>query len=113
MWTARATPPFYIIYSKIRASQTGFGLIEGNTNPPAGDPHSGISLDLDALVLYITTLKAPPTPPIQDAWLVSEGEVVFEELECATCHLPETGLDGCLFIRRRPSNYWASLFGAN
>lgn len=79
---------------KIRTSQAGFGLIEGNTNPPAGDSHSGISLDLDALVLYMTTFKAPPTPPIQDAWLASEGEILFEELECATCHLPETGLDG-------------------
>jgi len=79
---------------KIRTLHAGYGLIETGVNPTLGEANSGLSIDLDALVLYMTTFKAPPTPPIQEVALVSAGEAIFNELECATCHSETLGIDG-------------------
>ncbi|MDX2076508.1 MAG: beta-propeller fold lactonase family protein [bacterium] len=79
---------------KIRSLQAGYGLIETGVNPALGDPHSGLSIDLDALVLYLTTLKAPPTPITQSPDMVALGEDIFTELDCATCHSSDLGQDG-------------------
>ncbi|PJF32579.1 MAG: hypothetical protein CUN52_00970 [Phototrophicales bacterium] len=79
---------------KIRTLHAGYGLIEGTSNPPLGDPNGGLSIDLDALVYYISTLPIPPTPITQSAEMVSMGEAIFAELNCATCHSGALGLDG-------------------
>ncbi|MDZ4671976.1 MAG: beta-propeller fold lactonase family protein [Phototrophicales bacterium] len=79
---------------KIRSLQAGYGLIETGINPPLGATHSGLSIDLDALVFYITTFKAPPTSTTHAPELIESGEAIFTELECATCHIGTLGLDG-------------------
>ncbi len=79
---------------KIRTLHAGYGLIETGVNPTLGETNSGLSIDLDALVLYMTTFKAPPTPMTQASELVIAGETIFNELECATCHTETLGIDG-------------------
>ncbi len=78
---------------KIRALQAGEGLIEETTVSEAlGAPHAGISLDLDTLVVYLTTLKAPPANPNPfDPDVLARGAEVFEEQGCATCHVGPAG----------------------
>lgn len=80
---------------KIRDLQAGLGLIEAPTlNEPLGDPHSGLSLDLDALVMYMETLTAPSSPFTFEPALVERGEVVYEEQACGTCHTLPVGTNG-------------------
>jgi YVTN family beta-propeller protein len=76
---------------KIRALQAGTGLIETETiNPPLGNPHSGLSAELDTITAYLLTLEGPVGSPPQDDDLVERGQVVFETAECARCHSVET-----------------------
>lgn len=79
---------------KIRALSAGTGLLEGRLNAPLGDPHAGLSLDLDTLTAYLLTLQSPPTPPATAPEQVALGETIFTQLACATCHLPPNGVDG-------------------
>ncbi len=79
---------------KIRSLHAGYGLIDGLPNSALGNPNGGLSIDLDALVYYMTTLKAPPTPIIQDESLIAQGEAIFNQLNCASCHSGALGLDG-------------------
>jgi DNA-binding beta-propeller fold protein YncE len=82
---------------KIRGLQAGTGLIEEQAvNPPLGDPHAGLSLDLDILAGYLASLRGPLTPEQGDSAVIERGAAVFEEQECAACHLPPTGTDGQL-----------------
>ncbi|MBC7870123.1 MAG: hypothetical protein H7Y09_04740, partial [Chitinophagaceae bacterium] len=79
---------------KIRALQAGTGLLEGLTNPPAGDPHAGLSPDLDTLTAYLLTLQGAPTPFQADPALLERGAAVFEENSCGSCHAGSALIDG-------------------
>lgn len=79
---------------KIRGLQAGRGLIQdGTLYPPLGDPHTGLSLDLDVLASYLGTISGPVNPVSPDEELVERGRAVFEEQGCATCHIGDIGLD--------------------
>lgn len=79
---------------KIRDLQAGTGLIEGDTVGPAlGDPHAGLSLDLDVLASYLAILDGPPNPYQPSAALVERGAEVFDEKDCVTCHVGSIGTD--------------------
>jgi mono/diheme cytochrome c family protein len=78
---------------KIRDLMAGDGLIEGSLNPALGDPHSGLSPDLDTITAYLLTLQGPGSPPAADAALAARGREVFDELNCASCHVGDIGTD--------------------
>lgn len=80
---------------KIRRLQAGLGLIEDNAllSPPLGNPHTGISVDLDLLTRYLASLTAPPSPLDTDAQIAERGLAVFEEQGCAGCHVGTAGTD--------------------
>jgi YVTN family beta-propeller protein len=96
---------------KIRALQAGTGLIEtGAINPPLGDPHSGLSAELDTLAAYLLTLEGPAGSPPQESERVERGQEIFAGAECASCHsidtqdqLYDVGTDGDF---RAPSLNW-------
>lgn len=65
-----------------------FGLIQDND--AVADPE--YSLDqAELLTIYLTLLGPPPRQPGDDA-LIAEGEALFAEVGCASCHTPT--LDG-------------------
>ena len=79
---------------KIRSLQAGTGLIEADSVSPAlGDPHAGLSLDLDVLATYLGTLDGPPNPYQPDPSLVERGAQVFDEQGCVKCHAGSIGTD--------------------
>jgi YVTN family beta-propeller protein len=78
---------------KIRGLQVGSGLIDGDLNDPLGAAHGGLALDLDILSTYLATLPGPLTPFTQDSVQVQRGEALFEELTCASCHVPPNWID--------------------
>lgn len=72
---------------KIRELQAGLGLTElAVANAPMGDPHAGMSLDLDTLVIYMETLDGPQSPFDANAALARRGELIFQEQGCNECH---------------------------
>lgn len=75
---------------KIRGVMSGTGLIDGMLNPPMGEPHGGLSLDMDNLTSYIFTLNGPTAPPPADPTQIEQGAVVFAEQGCAACHAGDT-----------------------
>ncbi len=79
---------------KIRGLQAGDGLVARGIFPPDGEAHSGLSPDLDTLVAYLYTLQGPTTPSTQNPDSVARGEVVFDVLDCASCHSGEPFTDG-------------------
>ena len=59
------------------------------------DPHSQLSTDPEVsdqtirdVVFYLRTLKAP-IPRSEENTVVLQGKLVFSEIECASCHIPE------------------------
>jgi YVTN family beta-propeller protein len=76
---------------KIRWLQAGEGLLEGTPNPPQGNPHAGLSPDLDVLTTYLLSLRPPTDAPLLDVDTVARGAEVFTELECDTCHVGSAG----------------------
>lgn len=91
-----AWPDIASVELKIGELQFGAGLLDGEMPPADGDPHGGLSLDLDMLAGYLLSLEGPPTPPVADAELVRRGAAVFAELECAACHSGDAYTDGQL-----------------
>lgn len=79
---------------KIRSLHAGYGLIDGLPNSALGEPNGGLSIDLDALVYYMTTFQAPITPITPNSNLIQQGEAIFTQLDCASCHSGALGLDG-------------------
>lgn len=74
---------------KIRSLMSGRGLVDApSANLPQEAPHTGLSVDLDALVAYLGSLQPPETPAQYgvDADQVRRGEQVFAEQDCAQCH---------------------------
>ncbi len=82
------------VETKIRSLQAGTGLIpDTNIAPALGDPHSGLSLDLDVLASYLATLQgATPLLPA-DTVEIDRGKTIFEQQKCATCHVGAAGTD--------------------
>ncbi|MBZ0289799.1 MAG: hypothetical protein K8I30_19410, partial [Anaerolineae bacterium] len=79
---------------KIRALQAGSGLIDSESVAPAvGDPHAGLSLDLDVLATYLGTLDGPPNPYAPDPATVERGAEVFDAQGCVDCHVGSIGTD--------------------
>ncbi|GAB4529173.1 MAG: hypothetical protein OHK0046_48840 [Anaerolineae bacterium] len=78
---------------KIRALQSGRGLIDGRVNAPLADPHAGLSTDLDDLTTYLAMLPAP-VAPITNSETVDRGGEVFTAQNCAACHSGEAFTDG-------------------
>jgi YVTN family beta-propeller protein len=79
---------------KVRDLQAGTGLIEDAlVSPPLGNPHAGLSPDLDLLTRYLTSLQAPPSPYQADSAVIERGATVYEERGCADCHVGTTGTD--------------------
>jgi YVTN family beta-propeller protein len=72
---------------KIRWLQAGEGLVEGAPNPSSGDPHTGLSTDLDVLTSYLLSLRAPEDAPAEDTELIERGAEVFAAQECDSCHV--------------------------
>ncbi len=111
---------------KIRRLQGGDGLT-GLLLPnfAEGEPHSGLSPDLDALVSYLNSLPVPLplTAPADQIDVVTRGAEVFTEMECTTCHVPaaltnqqraDVGTGGTLLERTdgafdTPSLRWVAL----
>ncbi|NDJ63014.1 MAG: hypothetical protein GYB67_17980 [Chloroflexi bacterium] len=74
---------------KIRDLQAGTGLIETlRAVTPMGEPHDGLSPDLDLLTMYLNTLQAPGSAPPVAAARVARGEAVFMAEACTDCHIP-------------------------
>jgi len=82
---------------KIREWQFGEGLLETTPNTPLGDPHGGLSPDLDILVGYMASLRAPASPHQADTEQIEVGEALFASLDCAACHAGETFTDGLAY----------------
>ncbi|MEO8394595.1 MAG: hypothetical protein ABI700_16490 [Chloroflexota bacterium] len=79
---------------KIRWLQAGTGLIETPTFSAIKDsPHAGMSVDLDLLTQYLTTLQAPPNPYHFAEADVNRGKEVFEAQGCTSCHVGPAGTD--------------------
>jgi YVTN family beta-propeller protein len=78
------------VESKIRWLQAGTGLIEA---PDVVEPHAGMSVDLDLLTQYLITLQAPENPYRFDAETVERGKQVFDEQDCASCHVGPAATD--------------------
>jgi YVTN family beta-propeller protein len=79
---------------KIRWLQAGSGLIDTPTVSAAeGDPHAGLSVDLDLLTLYLTTLNAPPNPYQFPQPVINRGRQIFAEQKCTDCHVGPAGTD--------------------
>lgn len=77
---------------KIRGLQAGSGLIDDFlVSDPLGSPHAGASLDMDTLVAYLTSLQAPPNANTFPPEIVERGAEVFEEQNCASCHVGPAG----------------------
>ncbi len=76
------------VETKIRWLQAGTGLIE---TPEVDEPHAGMSVDLDLLTNYLTTLQPPPNPYTFPSEVIERGRQVFEAQGCALCHVGPAG----------------------
>lgn len=79
---------------KIRWLQAGTGLIEDfPISTENGNPHAGLSFDLDILIDYLLSLTPPDNPNQFDEALLQRGRQVFDEQNCADCHAGAAGTD--------------------
>ena len=72
----------------IREIQFGQGLITGNNHDSLGQPHAGISSELEALSAYLSSIEFHPTPYAGDTATIQRGNSLFATLGCDTCHTP-------------------------
>ena len=72
----------------IRDIQFGTGLTTGDAHDSLGEPHSGLSVDLDALAAYMASLVVPVSPYATDTAQVNDGLEVFNSQGCQVCHAP-------------------------
>lgn len=83
---------------KVRDLMAGDGLIEGAINAALGDPHTGLSFDLDTLAAYIAAMPVPDGSPVTaDPALIERGAAIFAERECASCHIGDAYTDGQVY----------------
>jgi len=63
--------------------------------------------DITAITIWQAALATPgrelPTDPVLLA-SVEEGELLFEEVGCASCHMPALQLNSCMFTEPNPFN---------
>lgn len=78
---------------KIRELQGGSGLISGPVNDARGEPHAGLSPDLDTLIDYLLTMQPPTQAPTPLSPQVERGAEVFNQQNCAVCHIGTAGTD--------------------
>lgn len=78
------------VEDKIRWLQAGTGLIE---SADVEDPHAGMSVDLDLLTNYLTTLPPPANPYQFPQEVVERGREVFVAQGCDQCHVGPVGTD--------------------
>jgi len=79
---------------KIRRWQAGQGLIPELPSPlENANIHAGLSPELDALTIYLTSLRPPQNPTPAAAAQVERGREIFEEQNCASCHMGAAGVD--------------------
>ncbi len=69
----------------IRRVHFGVGLVGGPERAPGGDPYARSSPDLDALAVFVASLRAP-SPPAAEPDAVRKGEAVYAASGCITCH---------------------------
>ncbi len=67
----------------------------GTRNQTLGDPKAGVSVDLDALAAYVTSLNSVGPSPFRNAdgsftSDAAQGELIFQNQGCGSCH---TGVD--------------------
>ncbi|MQF48755.1 hypothetical protein FIM08_02485 [SAR202 cluster bacterium AC-647-N09_OGT_505m] len=72
----------------IRDIQFGTGLITGSPHDTMGKPHAGLSHELDALAAYLGTIEVLDSPFRDNRAEINIGRLVFENLECQSCHIP-------------------------
>lgn len=72
----------------IQKIQFGKGLTGKTAYDSLGEPHSGISEELDALAAYLASLENPSSPYTGEKSVIDIGQSVFHELNCQTCHTP-------------------------
>lgn len=89
-WTG-AWDDLHDVETHIRDIQRGIGLVERTALTPT-DALSGESLDLDALVAYLSVLR-PPSNPNSPTDAAERGEILFQRLSCVTCHSGPSGSD--------------------
>lgn len=81
-------------------SQTNFQA----TSNPLGQPKVGLSVELDALAAYVTSLNTMPESPDRnpDGSLTADavyGREIFARLNCATCHSDVSYTDSAPLVR--------------
>ena len=62
-----------------------FGTIDDNDG--IDDPELSAT-EAEDMTFFLTMLAGPPRQPIDNPDVVERGEVVFEEVGCAKCHIP-------------------------
>lgn len=72
----------------VRNIQAGTGLVEGEAYDALGSPHAGLSAELDALAAFMASLEVPPSPYALPQYEFEQGERVFVQLGCESCHPP-------------------------
>ena len=72
----------------IRNIQFGNGLIEGEMHDSLGPSHAGLSGKLDALAAYMASIEIPLSPYTEDQKAIKQGEELFINLGCDSCHIP-------------------------
>ena len=72
----------------IRDIQFGTGLISGQPHDSLGPPHAGLSPELDALAAYMDSLEASLSPYGDNPEVATNGERLFNTLDCQSCHTP-------------------------
>ena len=72
----------------IRDIQFGAGLVPGAAHDSLGPPHAGLSIELDGLVAFMSSIEVPSSPFRADVAAIGRGRAAFEALGCHTCHVP-------------------------
>lgn len=101
-WTANFDE-IHDFENDIRSAFGGTGFLSESdfaaTADPLGAPKAGLNADLDALVAYVDSLAVTPPSPYRnnDGSLTADaqaGAVLFDNLNCASCHSGEYFTDG-------------------
>jgi YVTN family beta-propeller protein len=72
----------------IQKIQFGKGLTGKPAHDSLGKPHSGLSVNLDALAAYLSSIKVPDSPFKSNHESIDQGRSLFKTLGCQTCHTP-------------------------
>ena len=73
----------------IRDIQFGNGLLNGKSYDSLGFSHAGLSEELDALAMYMRSIKIRPSPYMHNRKAINQGRELFINLGCVSCHTPQ------------------------